>query len=472
VSGTDAAAALERVTALLQSGDAAAALPLLREAMQALPANAPAAFRAGTAAFLLGDHDAAADCFELATRRQPGWVEAWNNLAASLARLQEFAAAIDAGRTALRLAPDRAASCQALATLLSNQFDQASLQEGLQLAAQVLRADPQAADSHRTCAVLLRKLGDPERAEWHARRALALSPDDPEMVDTLGDLLLQSGKADAAVQVYRIAAERGLATQALRRQLGVALLQAGRVEAAAAALRPCVDAQARDQRAIAYYGAALAALGDVTGAQRLLGVNRHVHAVSIPAPPEFADDATFRATLADDIRRHSQQRWEPPGLAARNAYLSGDLLADRTPAIQAFERALRDAIANFLAACVADPGDVFLRNIPAAHRIHVWATQASERGFIDTHIHEESWLSGAYYVELPAAVRADDPAQAGWIEFGRPFSSLPPVADGLVRRMCPQPGTLLLFPSYLFHRTLPYSGPGERISISFDLAAR
>jgi hypothetical protein len=28
-----------------------------------------------------------------------------------------------------------------------------------------------------------------------------------------------------------------------------------------------------------------------------------------------------------------------------------------------------------------------------------------------------------------------------------------------------------LFPSFLFHRTLSYAGPGERINISFDLAA-
>jgi thioredoxin-like negative regulator of GroEL len=38
-----AAAAFERGTALLQSGDAAAALPLLREAMHALPGEARAA---------------------------------------------------------------------------------------------------------------------------------------------------------------------------------------------------------------------------------------------------------------------------------------------------------------------------------------------------------------------------------------------------------------------------------------------
>lgn len=40
-----------------------------------------------------------------------------------------------------------------------------------------------------------------------------------------------------------------------------------------------------------------------------------------------------------------------------------------------------------------------------------------------------------------------------------------------LRHVLPEAGTLLLFPSYLFHRTLPYAGSGERISISFDLAA-
>ena len=28
---------------------------------------------------------------------------------------------------------------------------------------------------------------------------------------------------------------------------------------------------------------------------------------------------------------------------------------------------------------------------------------------------------------------------------------------------------MLLFPSYLYHGTLPYPGPEERISISFDV---
>ena len=30
-----------------------------------------------------------------------------------------------------------------------------------------------------------------------------------------------------------------------------------------------------------------------------------------------------------------------------------------------------------------------------------------------------AWLSGVYYPKIPDVVRADDPAHAGWIEFGR-----------------------------------------------------
>lgn len=463
--------ALVRGTALLQSGDPAAALPLLRDAMQGLPADARAAFRYGTAAFLVGDPAQAVEGFGAAVQREPAWVEAWNNLAAAQARSGDYAAAIEAARTALRLAPDRGASYQALAALLSNQFDRASLEEGLQLALRLLQADPRAADTHRTASILLRKLGDLPRAETHARQALALAPDDVDAIDALGELLLQRGKAGDAVAVYRAALQHGTASLLLRRQFGVALLQAGEAMAAAEVLREVQHDAPEDQRAIAHLGVALAVSDGVAAAERHLGLTRHVHAVEIPPPPGFVDDHAFRQALAADIRRHSRQRWEPAGLAARNAYLSGDLLADQTPAIRGFEQRLRAAIDAFIARCTPDPDDAFLRNVPRGYRLHVWATQAAGRGFIDTHIHEESWLSGAYYVELPDAIREDDPAQAGWIEFGRPYADLPPVPEALLQRLCPQAGTLLLFPSYLFHRTLPHAGGGERISISFDLAA-
>lgn len=463
-------AALERGTALLQAGDAAGALPLLRAAMQGLPADARAAFRAGTAAFLQRDYRGSAEAFAAATVREPAWVEAWNNLAAAQARIPDHDAALASARRSLALDPQRADSWLGLASLMSNRFDRDAIEEGLRAVALVLRAEPDHAGAHHIAGLLWRKRGDLDRAARHARQAVALAPTDADHVLALGELLLLRKEPGAASGCYRQAAARGVAAPDIARQLGIALLQDGRAAEAAAQLGAALRASPDDQRTIAHLGAALG-LSDPDAAERLLGLRRHIHAVRLPPPPGFSGDPEFRLALAHDIRHHSRQRWEPVGLAARQAYLSGDLLADRTPAIVGMEQRLREAIDGFIARCRHDPGDVFLRAIPSRYRLHVWATQAAQAGHIDTHIHEASWLSGAYYVELPEAIRDEDPTHAGWIEFGRPYRALPPVPDAMLRTIRPHEGTLLLFPSYLFHRTLPYRGEGERISVSFDLAA-
>lgn len=470
----DGATALDLGSVQLQAGDTAAAMSTLRLAMERLPQEPRAAFRYGTAAFQRGDFAQAVEGFRAATQRDPAWMQAWNNLAAAHGRQQDYTPAIAAARQALSLAPGEARTHQALAALLSNLFDRQSLQEGLQCAQRALQLDPDFAEAHRNAAIVSRKLGDTVSAEAHARRALQLAPHDIDTVDTLGEQLLLNRNAAEAVDVYARALRDGVESPVLRRQHGIALLQDRRAGEARDALADALRRSPDDQRAIAHLGVAQAAQGDVEGAARWLGLHRHVHAVELPVPEGFADAGAFHAALADDIRRHSRQRWEPAGLAARNAYLSGDLLADRTPAIAGFEQRLREAIDGFLGRCRdADAGDdAFLRNVPRGdYRMHVWATQAAERGFIDTHIHEDSWLSGAYYVELPAAIGDDDPTHAGWIEFGRPFANLPQPPDAALRHVRPRVGTLLLFPSYLFHRTLPYAGTGERISISFDLAS-
>ena len=84
------------------------------------------------------------------------------------------------------------------------------------------------------------------------------------------------------------------------------------------------------------------------------------------------------------------------------------------------------------------------------------------------HIHPLGWMSGVYYAALPPQVADDDPAQAGWIRFGRPGALLADL-DGLnCHTIRPQEGLLVLFPSYLYHHTIPFESSERRISIAFD----
>jgi len=75
-----------------------------------------------------------------------------------------------------------------------------------------------------------------------------------------------------------------------------------------------------------------------------------------------------------------------------------------------------------------------------------------------------------YYPKLPPALgnRADGPSGAGSLEFGEPDAPFPARMAAATFRVRPEEGKLVLFPSYFYHRTLPFESEGTRISIAFD----
>jgi hypothetical protein len=95
-----------------------------------------------------------------------------------------------------------------------------------------------------------------------------------------------------------------------------------------------------------------------------------------------------------------------------------------------------------------------------------WSVRFTDSGYHAAHFHPNGILSSACYIEVPAAVAGSD-EKSGWLEIGRPPPELqvdlPPLAT-----IEPKRGRLVLFPSFLFHGTRPFSG-GERMSVAFDL---
>jgi len=99
----------------------------------------------------------------------------------------------------------------------------------------------------------------------------------------------------------------------------------------------------------------------------------------------------------------------------------------------------------------------------------MWAVVMDTEGHQLPHIHPAAWLSGVYYVELPRTLGAGGDDVAGWIEFGLPPEELQDTKAPPVRLLRPVEGAVYLFPSFLYHRTIPFGGDGRRISIAFDV---
>ena len=83
------------------------------------------------------------------------------------------------------------------------------------------------------------------------------------------------------------------------------------------------------------------------------------------------------------------------------------------------------------------------------------------------HVHPRGWISSAYYVEIPQALSESD-ACGGGLMFGTPDIDVGD-AGAAKRRIQPVPGRLVLFPSYMWHGTVPFDTPGSRLTVAFDV---
>lgn len=96
-----------------------------------------------------------------------------------------------------------------------------------------------------------------------------------------------------------------------------------------------------------------------------------------------------------------------------------------------------------------------------------WSVRLNSGGRHSNHVHPLGWISSALYVSLPPRA-GDDQDDSGWLTLGEPDAllgiDLPPW-----RKIEPKPGQLVLFPSWMWHGTVPFS-EGERLTVAFDVA--
>lgn len=102
-----------------------------------------------------------------------------------------------------------------------------------------------------------------------------------------------------------------------------------------------------------------------------------------------------------------------------------------------------------------------------AYDVESWINIHDAGGFNFPHLHEGSYLSGCFYLRVPAG--------SGNLIFRDPrpgvvHSSLKgPVANGYRDvSLKPEDGLLVLFPSWLEHYVEPHAGDGARIVIAFN----
>ena len=316
------------------------------------------------------------------------------------------------------------------------------------------------------------------RAERHAdaaaayRLALQNAPQAAGLLDGLGRCLVRLGDTAGGLQAHQQAVATAPQDVEIRTNLASSLLVAGLPhDALAAAEAACTLAPAH-QQAQALRELALRLLGRTIEADALCDAKRFVGVFDLPPPPGFADMGSFNAALAQELHALHGDHQAPIDQTLRGGTQTmGQIFEQGHPLVNALKARIVEAVNTFVAGLPQDGAHPFLGRREGGWRFtDSWSSRLSAQGFHTDHVHPHGWVSSAYYVAVPDGV-AEHPQHEGWLQFGRPDLPLPGLdRDSLVqRRVAPRPGRLVLFPSMLWHGTVPFSVAAERLTLAFDI---
>ena len=312
---------------------------------------------------------------------------------------------------------------------------------------------------------LLRSAGASARALGLLEGGLEVVPDSAAFLTSTGVLLEGMDRVAEALPLLRAARARAPRSVAAQRNLVPALLRTG---AAAEARALCDDLLARfplDQLLIAQRATALRIQGDPEY-RRLYDYQRLVKAYTLRAAPPFTTLGNFNAAFARELTGLHRGVRHPLEQSLRGGTQTERNLPRDNPVIAAFFAMLDAPIREYIDALGVDASHPLDARRGSGYRFSgSWSVQLEAGGFHTDHVHPGGWLSSAYYVSLPDVSDAD--SRAGWLKFGAAGMRL--AGCGPEHFVRPAAGMLVLFPSYMWHGTVPFAAGGPRLTAAFDV---
>ncbi len=485
--------------ALTSTGDLAASEEAYLRARTLEPQRAAAQIGLATIAAKREDEEGAEKILRQVIARDPNNAIALHNLGISLARRGLAPEALALTERAVALRPGRAdmMASQAFALQLKGQFDQA-----IALYRQAVARDPLYLPAHENLSRLLWSLGrhDTFAADLDAAiarhpastaliltkanllghaaryaeardayaRALKLAPGDPVAHDGVARMSAELGDAAQAVEHHRAAVAGAGNASTPRANYGHTLLRFDDAQGAIKMLEEAVECDPADQSALGILTLALRAANDPRE-HWLADYERLAKPIEVPVPRGYASMQAFNAELNRTLDALHATEVEPIDQTLRKGTQTlGSLFGRRIEIVDRLRERFDEVIRDYIAGLPDDDKHPFLRRKSSAFRYRTsWSSRLKNSGFHTTHVHPKGWISSAYYIALPSEV-GDPQKKHGWFTLGEPPFDLR-WNDPVRRYIQPHEGSLVLFPSYFYHGTVPFHSHTNRTTIAFDV---
>ena len=418
------------------------------------------------------------------------------NLGIALTQLNQLEAAANAYQLAIKINPKFFEAYGNLGTILQRQ---GKLDEAISSYQKGLTINPQDARGYFNLGTVLRDKGDLEAAVSSYQKAINLFPNYIDAYNNLGEILRDQGDMDAAVKSYQAALKLDTSHPSANYNMAEFLYLAKQYNEAIPYFERSQLDDWQERRLYCLYKAEKfdafktnrdAILRQGPHLSPFLATLSTHYSINFNEPDPYSfckngldfvyqhaildKNSDLLKTLLHDI--HTADIAErKQGRLTNGQQSAGNLFKRPEASFRALAELIKQEFLNYKNKFF-DADCELIKSFPSELEFtSSWYVKMQQGGHLNAHIHEIGWISGAVYLAMPTPKIASN---EGAFEYGTHGDDYPirniithpenqqkfPLAH-----LMPEIGDIVLFPSSLFHRTIPFSSNEERICIAFDL---
>lgn len=437
-------------------GEYDGAINSYRNALKLQPSMPDLHFNLGIVFGNLNRFEEAANSYRKAIALNPKFFEAYGNLGTLMQKQGKLEEAVASYRKAISINPD-ARGYFNLGTALR---DQGKLDEAIKSYQQAIQLFPNYADAHSNLGETLRDQGNMQEAIKSYQNALALNPNHPSANYNMAEFLYLAKRYDEAIPHFEMSQLDDWQERSM-----YCLYKAERFDEFKNKLDAIVQSGTHTAPFLATLSTHYAINFGVDDPYNFC--KNGLDFVYKAAIPELSSpNSPLLQSLLNDIN-NAEIAERVQGMLHNGKQSAGNLFKRPEHSFRTLAELVKKEFIHYKNKFAGADCELIKSFPEELEFTSSWFVKMRQGGHLDSHIHEIGWISGAVYLAMPSDKKSPE---EGAFEYGTHGDSYPQKHSSFpVGSVIPNVGEIVLFPSSLFHRTIPFTSNEERICIAFDL---
>ncbi len=402
----------------------------------------------------LGNFEKAKNCYEKAIKVDQNYPDAHNNYGVLLQNLGDMKSAITSFEKAVQINSNYISAYNNLANVFNEIGD---YKKAIDCCNKAIKINPNYSSAYNNLGNAFKKLKDHKNAIISYSKAVKINPNYLSAYNNLGKIFRDLGKPNEAKKYFE-----KINTSSARGEYLECIYFSDSLNAYEKILKKLVTEDPLNLR-VATIASYVSKKENITNIYPFCK-NPLDFIFTKNIKNELSPSNEFLENFLKKMHKINSV-WEPNSYTTKGGFQTmGNLFGSNDLEILKLKEIIEKQILQYRET-YKDSQDFFIKKWPIKRKFRGWHVKLLKQGHQKSHIHPEGWLSGVFYLQVPKVLNKNE----GAIEFtlyGYDYPNHKNLPNYIHK---PKIFDLVLFPSSLFHRTIPFNSKEDRQSIAFDL---